>query len=229
MDTPPLRYRRHIFAGNGQSGSEGRSSGKDGEDITIDVPCGTVVFDAETGQYLCEVTHDQQIVPLLKRRTRRTRQLALQKPHQPHTTLRTARRTSHRTNRHTRTQTTRRRRTRRIPQRRKIHTPLSHISRTPQNSRLPVHHNGTTARHRQLPRQPIIRHGRHTRHHRRSQPRKGLGLRFLRHIERNAVLLFMVPADADDITAQYHILLEELHTVQPTTHRQTTHPRHIQI
>ena len=44
---------------------------------------------------------------------------------------------------------------------------------------------------------------------------KGLGLRFLRHIERNAVLLFMVPADADDITAQYHILLEELHRFNP--------------
>ena len=62
----PLRYRRHIFAGNGQSGSENRSSGKDGEDVTIDVPCGTVVFDAETGQYLCEVTDDGQIVPLLR-------------------------------------------------------------------------------------------------------------------------------------------------------------------
>lgn len=44
---------------------------------------------------------------------------------------------------------------------------------------------------------------------------KGLGLRFLRHIERNAVLLFMVPADADDITAQYHILLEELRRFNP--------------
>ncbi len=39
---------------------------------------------------------------------------------------------------------------------------------------------------------------------------KGLGLRFLRHIERNSTLLFMVPADADDIASEYHILLEEL-------------------
>ncbi len=44
---------------------------------------------------------------------------------------------------------------------------------------------------------------------------KGLGLRFLRHIERNAVLLFMVPADADDIKAQYEILLEELRRFNP--------------
>lgn len=44
---------------------------------------------------------------------------------------------------------------------------------------------------------------------------RGLGLRFLRHIERNAVLLFMVPADADDITEQYGILLNELQQFNP--------------
>ncbi len=44
---------------------------------------------------------------------------------------------------------------------------------------------------------------------------KGLGLRFLRHIERNSTLLFMVPADADDIAAEYHILLEELKKYNP--------------
>ncbi|MDE6555721.1 MAG: 50S ribosome-binding GTPase, partial [Duncaniella sp.] len=44
---------------------------------------------------------------------------------------------------------------------------------------------------------------------------KGLGLRFLRHIERNAVLLFMVPADADDIRKQYEILSAELEQFNP--------------
>lgn len=44
---------------------------------------------------------------------------------------------------------------------------------------------------------------------------KGLGHRFLRHIERNAALLFMVPADADDIFQQYRILLEELRQFNP--------------
>ena len=44
---------------------------------------------------------------------------------------------------------------------------------------------------------------------------KGLGLRFLRHIERNAVLLFMVPADADDIAREYSILLGELEKFNP--------------
>ena len=44
---------------------------------------------------------------------------------------------------------------------------------------------------------------------------RGLGLRFLRHIERNALLLFMVPADADDIRKEYEILLNELARYNP--------------
>ena len=44
---------------------------------------------------------------------------------------------------------------------------------------------------------------------------KGLGLRFLRHIERNAVLLFMVPADSDDISKDYEVLLRELREFNP--------------
>ena len=44
---------------------------------------------------------------------------------------------------------------------------------------------------------------------------KGLGLRFLRHIERNPILLFMVPADADDIQVQYTTLLSELERYNP--------------
>jgi len=44
---------------------------------------------------------------------------------------------------------------------------------------------------------------------------KGLGLRFLRHIERNSLLLFMVPADSDDIKKEYKILLNELKQYNP--------------
>ena len=44
---------------------------------------------------------------------------------------------------------------------------------------------------------------------------KGLGIRFLKHIERNSVLLFMVPADSNDIHADYQILLNELKTYNP--------------
>ena len=44
---------------------------------------------------------------------------------------------------------------------------------------------------------------------------KGLGLRFLRHIERNSLLLFMVPGDTDDIKREYEILLNELRQFNP--------------
>jgi GTPase len=44
---------------------------------------------------------------------------------------------------------------------------------------------------------------------------KGLGLRFLRHIERNSILLFMIPADAEDIKQEYQILLNELKKYNP--------------
>jgi GTP-binding protein len=44
---------------------------------------------------------------------------------------------------------------------------------------------------------------------------KGLGIRFLRHIERNSLLLFLVPADSKDITREYEILLNELHQYNP--------------
>ncbi len=44
---------------------------------------------------------------------------------------------------------------------------------------------------------------------------KGLGLRFLRHIERNSLLLFMIPADANDIKAEFSILLNELSLYNP--------------
>jgi GTP-binding protein len=44
---------------------------------------------------------------------------------------------------------------------------------------------------------------------------KGLGLRFLRHIERNSLLLFLVPCDTDDIAKEYAILLRELQQYNP--------------
>ena len=61
-----LRYNRHIMAGHGESGSKNRSFGKDGEDKVIEVPCGTVVYNAETGKYICDVTEHGQEVILLK-------------------------------------------------------------------------------------------------------------------------------------------------------------------
>lgn len=211
----PLRYRRHIFAGNGQSGSGGRSFGKDGEDVIVEVPCGTVVFDAETGEYLCEVTDDGQEVKLLrggrgglgnwhfKSATNRTPRYA--QPGEPAVE-------------------------RSVILELKLladvglvgfpnagkSTLLSAVSEArPKIADYPfttmepqlgiVSYRGN--RSFVMADIPGIIEG--------ASEGKGLGLRFLRHIERNAVLLFMVPADADDISAQYEILLNELQEFNP--------------
>lgn len=211
----PLRYRRHIYAGNGQAGSAGRSSGRDGEDQIIEVPCGTVVFDAETGEYLCEVTEDAQEIKLLrggrgglgnwnfKSPTNRTPRYA--QPGEPAIE-------------------------KSIILELKLladvglvgfpnagkSTLLSSVSAArPKIADYPfttmepqlgiVEYRGN--RSFVMADIPGIIEG--------ASEGKGLGLRFLRHIERNAVLLFMVPADADDIKAQYEILLEELRRFNP--------------
>ncbi len=211
----PLRYRRHIFAGNGQAGSAGRSFGKDGEDQIVDVPCGTVVFDAETGEYLAEITDDGQKVKLLrggkgglgnwhfKSATNRTPRYA--QPGQP-AIEKTV-----------------------ILELKLLadvglvgfpnagkSTLLSAVSAArPKIADYPfttmepqlgiVEYRGN--RSFVMADIPGIIEG--------ASEGKGLGLRFLRHIERNAVLLFMVPADADDIKRQYEILLEELRRFNP--------------
>lgn len=211
----PLKYRRHIFAGNGESGGAGRSFGKDGEDITIDVPCGTVVYDAETGEYITEVTNDGQLVKLLrggrgglgnwhfKSSTNRTPRYA--QPGEPAIE-------------------------KSVVLELKLladvglvgfpnagkSTLLSAVSAArpkiadypfttmePQIGIVSYRDNRSFV----MADIPGIIEG--------ASEGKGLGLRFLRHIERNAVLLFMVPADADDIMAQYEILLRELRQFNP--------------
>lgn len=211
----PLKYRRHIFAGNGGSGSGGRSFGKDGEDVIVDVPCGTVVFDAETGEFLCEVTYDGEEVKLLrggrgglgnwhfKSATNRTPRYA--QPGEPAVE-------------------------RSVILELKLladvglvgfpnagkSTLLSAVSAArPKIADYPfttmepqlgiVAYRGN--RSFVMADIPGIIEG--------ASEGKGLGLRFLRHIERNAVLLFMVPADAEDIAHEYEVLLEELRKFNP--------------
>lgn len=211
----PLKFRRHIFAGNGQSGSGCRSFGKDGEDVIVDVPCGTVVFDAETGEYLTEVRDDGEEVKLLKggrgglgnwhfkSATNRTPRYA--QPGEPSVE-------------------------KSIILELKLladvglvgfpnagkSTLLSALSAArpkiadypfttmePQLGIVSYRDNRSFV----MADIPGIIEG--------ASEGKGLGLRFLRHIERNAVLLFMVPADADDIVAEYNILLNELQQFNP--------------
>lgn len=210
-----LRYQRHIFATNGQSGSENRSTGKDGEDQIIEVPLGTAVFDAETGQFLAEVTEDGQEVRLLQGgkgglgnwhfATATNQAPRYAQPGQP-AIEKTV-----------------------ILELKLLadvglvgfpnagkSTLLSAISAAkPKIADYPfttmepslgiVSYRG--GRSFVMADIPGIIEG--------ASEGKGLGLRFLRHIERNAVLLFMVPADTGDIRHDYDVLCRELREFNP--------------
>ncbi len=211
----PLRYQRHIFATDGQSGGENKSTGRDGEDRIIEVPVGTAVFDAESGEYLCEVTEDGEEIKLLRGgkgglgnwhfATSTNRAPRYAQPGQPAIE-------------------------RAVVLELKLlgdvglvgfpnagkSTLLSAISAAkPKIADYPFttmepslgivdYRGGQSFVMADI---PGIIEG--------ASEGKGLGLRFLRHIERNAVLLFMVPADADDIKREYEILSRELHEFNP--------------
>lgn len=58
-----LRYKKHIHADNGKNGSKARSTGADGEDVIIDVPLGTIARDIDTGEQILEITeHGKEVV-----------------------------------------------------------------------------------------------------------------------------------------------------------------------
>lgn len=211
----PLRYQRHIFATDGERGGENRSTGKDGEDRIIEVPVGTVVFDADSGEFLCEVTEDGQEVKLLRGgkgglgnwnfATSTNRAPRYAQPGQPAIE-------------------------KTVVLELKLlgdvglvgfpnagkSTLLSAMSAArPKIGDYPfttmepslgiVQYRGDKSF--VMADIPGIIEG--------ASEGKGLGLRFLRHIERNAVLLFLIPADSDDIKRDYQILLNELKEFNP--------------
>ena len=210
-----LKYQKHIMATDGGKGGQSRSFGKDGEDKIIEVPCGTVVYDGETGEYICEVkAHDEKVV-LLKGgrgglgnwhfRTATNQAPRYAQPGEP---------AQERT----------------VIMQLKVladvglvgfpnagkSTLLSVVSAakpeiadypfttlTPQLG-IVSYRDGRSFCMADI---PGIIEG--------ASEGKGLGLRFLRHIERNAVLLFMVPANSPDIEEEYKILLNELEQYNP--------------
>ena len=210
-----LRYDRHAFAGHGGNGSKNKSSGKDGEDKIIEVPCGTVVYNAETGAYLCDITeHGQEVILLRGGRgglgnfnfatpTRQAPRFA--QPGEPMQELTV------------------------IMELKLLadvglvgfpnagkSTLLAAVSAAkPKIANYPFttlepnlgivsYRDGKSFVMADI---PGIIEG--------ASAGKGLGLRFLRHIERNSLLLFMVPGDAEDIRKEYDILLNELATFNP--------------
>ena len=210
-----LKYQKHIMATDGSKGGDSRSFGKDGEDRVIEVPCGTVVYDGDTGEFICEVRDHNERVVLLKGgrgglgnwhfRTATNQAPRYAQPGEPA-------------------------QERNVILQLKVladvglvgfpnagkSTLLSVVSAakpeiadypfttlTPQLG-IVSYRDGQSFCMADI---PGIIEG--------AAEGKGLGLRFLRHIERNAVLLFMVPATAEDIAAEYHILLHELEKYNP--------------
>lgn len=210
-----LKYARHIFAGDGEGGGKNRSFGADGEDKTIEVPLGTVAYDADTHEFLCEITeHDQRLV-LLKGgrggqgnwhfRTATLQTPRFAQPGEPGIE-------------------------RSVVLELKIladvglvgfpnagkSTLLSVVSAAkPKIADYPfttLEPNIGIVGYRDsksfvMADIPGIIEG--------AAEGKGLGLRFLRHIERNSALLFMVPSTSENVEADYQILLAELVKYNP--------------
>jgi len=205
-----LKYRKHVIAGSGENGMQNHKFGKDGEDIILDVPLGTVAKDAETGKIDFEITkHNEERVLLkggrgglgnshFKSSTNQTPRYA--QPGEPGQeawkvlelkTLADVGLVG-------------------FPNAGKS-TLLSVITAAKPkiadyafttlvpNLGIVSYRDGRSFVMADIP--GIIED---------AHQGKGLGHRFLRHIERNATLLFMVPADADSIQEQYRILLNEL-------------------
>ena len=210
-----LRYMRHLYAENGGSGGGMRSTGSDGKDIIIEVPLGTIAKDAETDRQLGEITEDGQELILLKggrggmgndhfkNATNQTPKYA-----QPGEEGQEAA----------------------IVFELKVladvglvgfpnagkSTLLSVVSAAkPEIANYPF----TTLR----PNLGIVSYRDNQSFVMADIPGiiegaaegKGLGLRFLRHIERNSILLFLVPIDSDNIEKEYKILLRELQKYNP--------------
>ena len=210
-----LKYDRHVFAGHGGNGSRNRSFGKDGEDKVIEVPCGTVVYNAETGEYVCDITeHGQEVILLkggrgglgnwhFKTATRQATRFAQPgEPMQEMTVILELKLLADvglvgfpNAGKSTLLSVV-------ASARPKIAYYL--FTTLEPNLGIVSYHEGKSFVMADI---PGIIEG--------ASEGKGLGLRFLRHIERNSLLLFMVPGDTDDIRKEYEILLNELATFNP--------------
>ena len=210
-----LRYQRHIFAEHGGNGGKDKCHGTDGKDIYIDVPCGTVVYNAETGKYVCDVSYDGQVVMLLKGgrgglgyfqfRTATNQAPRYAQPGEPMQEMT-------------------------VIMELKLLADVglvgfpnagkSTLVSSLSNARPKIANYPFTTMEPSLgivgyrdnksfvmADIPGIIEG--------ASEGRGLGLRFLRHIERNSLLLFMVPGDTDDICKEYAILLNELRNFNP--------------
>lgn len=210
-----LRYRKHIIAGGGENGGKSEATGASGKDEVIEVPLGTVAKDAETGEVLFEITEDgeEQILVAggrggrgnvhFKSSTNQTPRYA--QPGEPG-----------------------QEEWRILELKILADVGLVGFPNAGKSTLLSVvsaakpeiaDYAFTTL----VPNLGIVSYRDHQSFVMADIPGiiegahegKGLGLRFLRHIERNSILLFLVPADADDVVSEYHVLLNELEQYNP--------------
>ncbi|MCW0483168.1 GTPase ObgE [Gaoshiqia sediminis] len=210
-----LRYQRHVFAGHGESGGKQCSFGADGDDVIIEVPLGTVAKDAETGEFLFEITKDGETHLLAK-----GGRGGLGNTHFKSATNQTPRFAQPGEEGEEGWKILELKVLADVglvgfPSAGKS-TLLSVVSAAkPKIADYPfttlVPNLGIVSYRDQqsfvMADIPGIIEGAHE--------GKGLGLRFLRHIERNSMLLFMVPADSKDHRKEYFILLNELEKYNP--------------
>ena len=210
-----LKFKRHFRAESGGSGSKSRSTGHDAEDIYIDVPLGTIIRDADTDEVILEITEHQKEVILLrggkgglgnwnfKSSTNQTPRYAQPGMEGIDGWFR-------------------------MELKLLADVGLVGFPNAGKSTLLSVltaakpkiaDYAFTTLK----PNLGIVEHRNHTTFVIADIPGiiegaaegKGLGHRFLRHIERNSALLFLIPADSDDINKEYHILLNELKKHNP--------------
>jgi len=205
-----LKYRKHIITQNGEKGRGGNMAGANAKDEIIEVPLGTVAKDAETGEVICEITEDGQEAVLMKggrgglgnfhfkSSTNQTPTYA--QPGEPGEEG-----------------------WRILELKILADVGLVGFPNAGKSTLLSVM---TAAKPKiadypfttLVPNVGIIKYRGHHSFVMADIPGiiqgahlgKGLGHRFLRHIERNSVLLFMIPADSPNIYAEYGVLLNEL-------------------
>ena len=210
-----LKYRKHVIAEHGDPGSANLKTGKNGKDEILEVPLGTVAKDAETGEFICEITSDGEEIVLLQ-----GGKGGLGNNHFKSSTNQAPRYAQPGESGKEEWKILELKVLADVglvgfPNAGKS-TLLSVVSAAkPEIANYPF----TTL----VPNLGIVAYRDHKSFVMADIPGiiegahkgKGLGHRFLRHIERNAVLLFMIPADSDDILEEYQILLNELGQYNP--------------
>lgn len=210
-----LKYTKHVFAEDGEAGGHNLCTGREGKDQILDVPLGSVCRDFETGEQLCEIVEDGQMAVIVK-----GGRGGLGNDHFKSATNRTPRYAQPGEPRVERWVIIELKMLADVglvgfPNAGKstflsvVSAAKPEIADYPFTTLVP---NLGMVRYRDnrsfvVADIPGIIEG--------ASEGKGLGLRFLRHIERNSILLFMVSCDCEDVKKEYQILLGELKKYNP--------------